>query len=267
AVFQELSNQDHHPRPAQPAHTQPLTHHSPRHPLIAVLPAPPAAPVTLLHTTQQFPAEHRPARTMKQAAHIIKAVLAVCIGPLLLAPTVSARTSSAFADAENSFYDYSGDEFERVKNFDFNQCDYNTWMCCWDGRNGLAVKDNTDVCSYRGEEFPGDSEGPVHCHGFVWPENASDDFIKYLALDVAFINHVDEKAYTGNIPGAPVCHCLEEMPEVSRADCTQYRTADLAGSDFMACSKNDLRRAYKELYPTGRGRDLLVKKCDNRYGM
>ncbi|CAM9389751.1 unnamed protein product, partial [Ectocarpus sp. 12 AP-2014] len=219
----------------------------------------------LPNTAVPGPSIDQGGKTMKQAARIINAILAVCIGPLLLAPTVSATTSSAFADAEGSFYDYSGDdEFERVKNFNFDQCDYNTWMCCWDGRDGLAVSDNTDVCSYKGEEFPGDSEGPVHCHGFVWPEGASDDFIKYLALDVAFINHVDEKAYNGNIPGAPVCQCLEEMPEVSRADCTQYRKAHLAGSDFMACSKNDLRRAYKELYPTGRGQDLLVKECDNR---
>ncbi|CAM9846108.1 unnamed protein product [Ectocarpus fasciculatus] len=200
---------------------------------------------------------------MKQAAHIIKAILAVCIGPLLLAPTVSA-TTSAFADAENSFYDYGGDEFERIKNFNFNRCQHNTWMCCWDGRaDGVAISDNTDVCRYKTEEFPGDSEGPVHCHGFVWPEGASDDFIKYLALDVAFINHVDEKGYFGNVGSAPECHCLEKMPEVSRADCTQYRKAYLQGSDFMACSGNDLRRAYIELYPDGRGQDLLVKECDN----
>lgn len=108
-------------------------------------------------------------RTMKQAARIINAILAVCIGPLLLAPTVPATTSSAFADAENSFYDYSGDEFELVKNFNFDQCDYNTWMCCWDGRDGLSVTDNT----VRRDKVPPVFNAVVSCYA------CSVDFVAF----------------------------------------------------------------------------------------
>lgn len=54
-----------------------------------------------------------------------------------------------------------------------------------------------DVCRYGSTEFPGESEGDVHCHGLVWPEGSSDEYIKYLALDVAYINHVEEKGYFG----------------------------------------------------------------------
>ncbi|CAM9395122.1 unnamed protein product [Ectocarpus sp. 12 AP-2014] len=137
-------------------------------------------------------------------------------------------------------------------------------MCCWSNRGGEEpVSDNTDVCRYGSTEFSGESEGDVHCHGLVWPEGSSDEYIKYLALDVAYINHVEEKVYSGHIPGAPVCDCLERMPEVSRSDCSQYRPAHLKGSDFMACPKNDLRRKYNELYPSG-GQYTLVQECDNR---
>ncbi|CAB1102162.1 unnamed protein product [Ectocarpus sp. CCAP 1310/34] len=83
-------------------------------------------------------------------------------------------------------------------------------MCCWSNRvEEEPVSDNTDVCRYESTEFPGESEGDVHCHGWVWPEGSSDDYIEYLALDVAYINHVEEKGYFGQrvCPAFRVLRC------------------------------------------------------------
>ena len=66
------------------------------------------------------------------------------------------------------------------------------------------MKDNTDVCRVVdypevGEtvEYPGETEGEVHCHGFVWPENAEDVYIHLLAQYVQNFDHRDRRGYFG----------------------------------------------------------------------
>merc|ERR1719253_624861 len=34
-------------------------------------------------------------------------------------------------------------------------------------------------------------------------------------------DHMHQRGYVQNIPGAPMCGCVEQMPSVSRSDCTQ----------------------------------------------
>lgn len=91
-----------------------------------------------------------------------------------------------------------------VPYYDYRSCEYNTYMCCWDENSNNAMQDNTDVCrvlDYPGigdtVEYPGDSEGDVHCHGFVWPDNADDTYIHLAAQDVQNFNHRDKKGYFG----------------------------------------------------------------------
>ena len=84
-------------------------------------------------------------------------------------------------------------------------CAYNTYMCCWTENDDNAMEDNTDVCRVLdspavgdSREFPGDSEGDVHCHGFVWAEGASlESFIKPLYHFVRNFDHRDERGYHG----------------------------------------------------------------------
>ena len=61
-----------------------------------------------------------------------------------------------------------------------------------------------------------------------------------------------------SLPDAPMCGCIEDMPIVSKADCTTY---DEAGK-IKACTKNDLRTSFEEHYP-GVPVPNLVQKCDN----
>ena len=53
------------------------------------------------------------------------------------------------------------------------------------------------MCYIGDVGYPGDAEGEVHCHGFVWPEDATDVEIAYLAQFVVNFNHKDKKGYYG----------------------------------------------------------------------
>jgi hypothetical protein len=146
--------------------------------------------------------------------------------------------------------------------------------------------DNTDVCyadHSRSPDanhvaggftiFPGDSEGAAHCHGFVWTDEILSDSNRFKANNLFYVSmfdHLRNRGYTRNIPGAPMCACLEQMPTVSRSDCTQTDTRyvftfsiksgelSVALTDtrvnFNACddgngNTNDLESKFKQLYP------------------
>ena len=82
-------------------------------------------------------------------------------------------------------------------------CEYNTYMCCWTENDGQGMEDNTDVCRVIEEageviEYPGETEGDVHCHGFAW--SRTDDFLtNKLPLYHYVINfdHGDARGYSG----------------------------------------------------------------------
>lgn len=84
-------------------------------------------------------------------------------------------------------------------------CEYNTYMCCWDENNARGMQDNTDVCRVVDKprvggtlEFPGESEGDIHCHGMVWADGASlDAFILPLYKFVRHYDHTDARGYSG----------------------------------------------------------------------
>lgn len=60
-----------------------------------------------------------------------------------------------------------------------------------------------------------------------------------------------------------MCACIEQMPEVSRADCTEYNEGGGEGNRFRSCV--DLRTKFENEYP-GRELNNLVEQCDNKDG-
>jgi len=132
-------------------------------------------------------------------------------------------------------------------------CDLNAMMCCWvrdrqaNDNNGNCADndcddadpaDNTDVCYHDASRSPasahvangimffGDDydEGDSHCHGIAWkddPYDASYRFAGNNLFYVSFYDHLYQRGYAEPVPGAPMCACLEQMPTVSRSDCTQ----------------------------------------------
>merc|ERR1712176_1306423 len=191
-------------------------------------------------------------------------------------------------------------------------CTTNAAMCCWpkdrqanDGNGNCATPydsncvdkdpaDNTNLCYVdmeRGNEstdfdsagymsFDGDNndgEGAIHCHGLAWSNDVNDHTARYRGNNLFFVSmydHLYQRGYVENIPGAPMCGCVEQMPTVTRSDCTQVdltesirinfdsRSSTFAGKltdvhvDFNSCRgvnnrNNDLWAYMARLYYQG----------------
>merc|ERR1719510_2147348 len=103
-------------------------------------------------------------------------------------------------------------------------------------------EDDTDVCyvdmsnsphssHVKGgiSVFPGDSEGPTYCAGFAWAEDEGHYTNRYKANSLFYVSMFDafyKRGYVKNVPGAPMCGCLEQMPVVSRADCVELHVTE-----------------------------------------
>jgi len=208
----------------------------------------------------------------------------------------------------DSYYDYVQKKPVEFPDYteNFEDCEYRAAYCCWvqdrqaGDNNGNCDTpydtncvdadpgDNTDLCYVDMEKapqsarvaggyavFPDDDEGAVHCHGLAWGNDAGlDDVYKGNNLFyVAMYDHLYQRGYVRNVPGAPMCACAEKMPVVSRADCTEmditqrvdYKYTDGAltllvrniSVDFNACNgannnNNDLEAYYERLVDEGR---------------
>jgi hypothetical protein len=157
--------------------------------------------------------------------------------------------------AQSSQVEWPGD----LPNFELDKCELNAAMCCWpqdrqanDGNGNCKEPydtacydkdpaDNTDLCyvdvsrsphtNKLGEAgymtFPQDDnngEGAVHCHGFAWSNDKYDFTSRYKGNNLFYVSmydHMRQRGYVRNIPGAPMCACIEQMPTVTRSDCTQ----------------------------------------------
>ena len=132
---------------------------------------------------------------------------------------------------------------ESMTNFD--NCETRAAMCCWtqdrqaNDDNGNCAEpydedcvdadpaDNTDVCyvdlerspqSNRVENgltvFDGEQEGDVHCHGFAWSNNANEPSALFKGANLFYVSmydHLGQRGYVRNVPGAPMCGCVEQV--------------------------------------------------------
>jgi len=128
------------------------------------------------------------------------------------------------------------DQRPYMSNFNFTDgsCDLSTVMCCFidDKDDREEVLDNSEVCTHdlrdsrrsnhinRGwAEF--DNNANTYCTGFTFSPEDVDGTNRVKGnslLDLSFRNTV-ENGLVKNIPGAPMCACIEQMPTVSTAHC------------------------------------------------
>ena len=86
--------------------------------------------------------------------------------------------------------------------------------------------DNTDLCYNElslapyanGVDANGfsvyDDEGPMHCHGFAWSTDDQDVSSRLKANALFFVSmydHMHNRGYVGNVPGSPMCGCVEDV--------------------------------------------------------
>ena len=156
-------------------------------------------------------------------------------------------------------------------------CKYNTAMCCYVESHSDNFVDNTDVCRHDlaaspqsnhikagWSVFSGDE--PANCVGFTWKEGDVSDTYKGNTLFYASLYQTATKGYMGNVPGAPLCACVEQMPVVTKADCVTSSGSDLTYKfsidattgevsashtvtmTYSDCGENDLSAQVKKLH-------------------
>jgi len=167
---------------------------------------------------------------------------------------------------------------ENISNFSTeSSCDSRAAMCCWVADrdsvgsgtcSGFGCQDespdgNTDVCYVDMANsqlashvkdgyaiFPKAFEGEVTCHGFAWSDDTAD-YKGNLLFKVAMADGLMGNGYVRNVPGAPMCGCVEQMPVVSHSDCT-----DITVKKTWQV-KNASSEVYIELYDT----DIQFSDC------
>lgn len=156
----------------------------------------------------------------------------------------------------------------------------NTELCAVDMSRSSQIHDGVTIYAGGPIYEKGDSrdtEGPTHCHGFAWGLDEYEADSRYKANNLFYVSmydHLYQRGYVRNVPGAPMCGCVEKMPIVSRADCTEIEAKefwrfdwsvasqsftavlDRTEIEFNACKgagrNNDLESFYNRLYNEGR---------------
>ena len=83
-----------------------------------------------------------------------------------------------------------------------------------------------------------EDEGDIHCHGLAWssdPNHISAMFKFNNFFYVSLYDHWYTRGYVENSLGSsfvktgiPMCGCVDEMPVVTRSDCSQVTSVDIA---------------------------------------
>lgn len=112
-------------------------------------------------------------------------------------------------------------------------CKLNSMMCCFtENRLSSTFEDNADACSHDLEQstFSNnvrhgygvyDSAVPTYCTAYRWSDDESSASYQYRGnalFDLSFGTFM-RKGYVKNLPGAPMCSCIENMPVVTNAAC------------------------------------------------
>jgi len=158
----------------------------------------------------------------------------------------------------------------------FENCQYQSAMCCWvsdrqanDNNGNCATPydencldadpgDNTDLCAVDMSRstkdsvhvddgfvlFPENTEGPIHCHGLAWGEDETEADFRFRANNLFFVSmsdHLHDRGYVRAVQGAPMCACVEDMPIVSRSDCTEITATEFFTFTFHASNGGDVQ--------------------------
>jgi len=166
-------------------------------------------------------------------------------------------------------------------------CFLNTIMCCFtnkdDGTELSPTEATSEVCAHDLHDSRHSShvnrgwaeyDQNATCTGFIF--NDTDGTSRYAGnsiFDISFSNRLN--GYIKNIPGAPMCACIEKMPTVSTADCRKtivkdetftfsYHNSSLTVSDISATvSFEDCNTDLKDYASKTYKRDLSSKLTDD----
>lgn len=147
--------------------------------------------------------------------------------------------------------------------------DNNAEMCALDltlsaKSNHIQSPDFRPSFTYYGTQEQDDS----YCSGFAYDKGSFGDTVKYNTLfHMAMKTNLYDKNYVKNIPGAPMCGCVEQMPVVDNASCVKEKegyTIDSDGEITLAMSwedcGTDLYSYYESLPGKGKMEKFFVRE-------
>lgn len=116
------------------------------------------------------------------------------------------------------------------------ECRMGAMTCCYTANRKSSEEDNSEACAHdmslsaksnhiKGRAytiFDTKSADKTFCTGFAWEPNSFSDAVKYNTLaHMAMKENLYDSGRVKNIPGAPMCGCVEQMPIITNAACTK----------------------------------------------
>ncbi len=86
----------------------------------------------------------------------------------------------------------------------------NTDLCYVDLERGAAATGNqqSGIVGFPGDQNRDGGEGAAHCHGLAWANDVDDASARYKGNNLFFVamyDHMYQRGYVENVPGAPMC--------------------------------------------------------------
>ena len=148
----------------------------------------------------------------------------------------------------------------------FQECNLNAVMCCTTSSRGNPFVPNADVChvdlavsrrsarTYHGEaHYEGTNQ--ASCIGFSWADGSDADRFKGNLLYEISYKLFKDTGYIKNVPGAPMCGCVEQMPVVTNSAC---KTIDSVTNEAYVVTSSEDGDLYVASAP---GMTVSVKDC------
>lgn len=162
------------------------------------------------------------------------------------------------------------------------ECQLGVIECCYtssrkSGTGSTSFVDNAEMCaldltpaaksnhikSRSFTYFDTQSTDETYCSGFAYEKDSFDESMKYNTLfHMVMMTNLFENGYVKNIPGAPLCGCVEQMPIVDNAACVKtiegYKI-DTNGEASVDIRWGDCGTDLASYYGTLEGRSELKK--------
>lgn len=164
----------------------------------------------------------------------------------VIAKEYASSTSSEIYSAPDGGADA---EYERYFSNFFTseeECPLGVIECCYTSNRSTNFVGNAEMCALdltpaRQSNhiannaftiYDGNDPNDIYCTGFAYEADSFGDDVKYNTLfHMAMKTNLYDKGYVGNVPGAPLCGCIEQMPIVDGADCVKAVEGYKLGSD------------------------------------
>ena len=146
------------------------------------------------------------------------------------------------------------------------ECPLGAIECCYTDTRRSSFSGNADMCALDMATaaqsnhikdssmtlYKTNSRNQAKCTGFAYDKGSFGDAVKYNTLfHMAMKQNLSNNGYVKNIPGAPMCGCVEQMPIVDKVDCikpVERYTIDADGNVGVSLSWGSCGKNLKSYY-------------------